>query len=198
MNQEQFMTRLRSLLGGLSSEVAADILYDYEEHFQIGKEKGKTEEEISRSLGTPEQIASQYRFEFAVKKAEESRRPHNLLMAIFAGVSLGFFNLVFVMGIYMGLLASALAMFFSAAMVFGSGLLLTVYALLPSALSWLSTPFVMENLWGRIAALLAGVGVTAAGILLLLLTVKLMELMYRGTLAYIKANIRIVKKAAEK
>ncbi|MDO4720238.1 MAG: DUF1700 domain-containing protein [Peptostreptococcaceae bacterium] len=198
MNQEQFMTRLRSLLSDLGSEVAADILYDYEEHFQIGKEKGKTEEEISRSLGAPEQIASQYRFEFAVKKAEESRRPHNLLMAIFAGVGLGFFNLVFVLGIYIGLLASALAMFFSAAMVFGSGLLLTVCALLPSAPSWLSTPFVMENLWGRIAALLAGVGVTAAGILLLLLTVKLMELMYRGTLAYIKANIRIVKKAAEK
>lgn len=198
MNQEQFMARLRSLLGGLNSEVVADILYDYEEHFQIGKEKGKTEEEISRSLGTPEQIASQYRFETAVKKAEESQRPHNLLLAIFAGVGLGFFNLIFVLGIYMGLLASALALFFSAAMVFGSGLLLTVAALLPATFYWLSTPFVMENFWGRLAAFFAGVGVTAAGILFLLLTLKLMELMYRGTLAYIKANIRIVKKAAEK
>lgn len=57
MNKEKFLYRLKAMLSTLSAEECADILYDYEEHFRAGLEAGKTEEEISRELGDPEELA---------------------------------------------------------------------------------------------------------------------------------------------
>ena len=38
----------------------ADILNDYEEHFRIGLENGKTEAEIAGSLGSPEELGASF------------------------------------------------------------------------------------------------------------------------------------------
>ena len=98
MNKKQFLSTLKESLRGIDEDSLREIMYDYEEHFSIGLENGKTEEEISSGLGDPRAIASQYKFERALKTAENTSRPLNLLKAILAGVGLGFFNLVFVLG----------------------------------------------------------------------------------------------------
>ena len=53
MNRDEFIGILRNELSGIPKEEIEDILYDYEEHFEIGIHKGKTEEEIAKELGNP-------------------------------------------------------------------------------------------------------------------------------------------------
>lgn len=60
MNKEEFMREMGKELDKISETERADILYDYEEHFMIGKENGKTEEEICLELGSPKEIANNY------------------------------------------------------------------------------------------------------------------------------------------
>ena len=50
MNKTEFMKVLATELSKLSAAEKADILYDYEEHFTIGLEQGKSEEEIVADL----------------------------------------------------------------------------------------------------------------------------------------------------
>lgn len=60
MNKEEFLREIEKSLDKISEKERAEILYDYEEHFMIGKENGKSEEEICLELGSPKEIANNY------------------------------------------------------------------------------------------------------------------------------------------
>lgn len=60
MNKVTFLRLLRISLRGLPETEIADIVRDYEEHFNIGISKGKMEEEISAELGNPVELAKGY------------------------------------------------------------------------------------------------------------------------------------------
>lgn len=60
MNKKEYLDLLRYYLRDLPTLVVDDIIYDYSEHFSIGMEKGKTQEEISKELGSPDVIAREY------------------------------------------------------------------------------------------------------------------------------------------
>lgn len=60
MNKEEFFREIEKALDKISETERGEILYDYEEHFMIGKENGKTEEEICLELGSPREIANNY------------------------------------------------------------------------------------------------------------------------------------------
>jgi uncharacterized membrane protein len=60
MNKIDFLQILHQELAENNVSDRADILYDYEEHFRIGEENGKTETELIAELGDPENIAKQY------------------------------------------------------------------------------------------------------------------------------------------
>jgi hypothetical protein len=60
MNKEEFLRDIEKALGKIPEAESAEILYDYEEHFMVGKENGKTEEEICLELGNPTDIANNY------------------------------------------------------------------------------------------------------------------------------------------
>jgi len=51
MNKKEFLGRLSELIHDLPKEEREDIIFDYEEHFRIGIEKGREEGEIAVSLG---------------------------------------------------------------------------------------------------------------------------------------------------
>jgi uncharacterized membrane protein len=61
MNKEEFLKTLENYLEGFTEEEKAEILYDYEEHFRIGLENGKTEDALIEELGDPLNIATQYK-----------------------------------------------------------------------------------------------------------------------------------------
>lgn len=71
MNKDEYLEKITKLLKDMSKEDSKDILLDYEEHFMVGLEKGRTEEEISRALGNPEKVAKQIKVEYMIKKAED-------------------------------------------------------------------------------------------------------------------------------
>lgn len=56
MNKEQFMELLDYYFRNVDETTYKEIKNDYEEHFRIGVENGKTEEEISTELGNPREI----------------------------------------------------------------------------------------------------------------------------------------------
>ncbi len=60
MNKNEFIDVLEKSLLRLPKADRDDILSDYEAHFALGLENGKTEEEVSASLGDPHELAMTY------------------------------------------------------------------------------------------------------------------------------------------
>lgn len=60
MNKTEFMDLLRYYFRHISEADLAEILQDYEAHFREGKERGLSEEEISKELGSPKAIYEMY------------------------------------------------------------------------------------------------------------------------------------------
>src|SRR5512136_1889363 len=111
-NEQEFIRILRSRLEGtLPQEELEDIVSDYAEHFRIGKANGRTDEELWRSLGSPEDVAREIRIMHLVKKAENVRSCRNIFHAVVATLGLGLFNLVFVLVPFILLVVMLLVVF---------------------------------------------------------------------------------------
>lgn len=61
MSQKEYLDLLRYYLRKLPDNVVEDIIADYEEHFRLGKEAGKSEGVISAELGSPIEIARDFK-----------------------------------------------------------------------------------------------------------------------------------------
>ncbi|MGG0643003.1 DUF4097 family beta strand repeat-containing protein [Sporosarcina gallistercoris] len=59
MTEQQYITTLEGLLSRLPIEERQDIVQDIREYFVDGREDGKTDDEISSSLGSPSSIADE-------------------------------------------------------------------------------------------------------------------------------------------
>lgn len=69
----EFLTRLERSLKHMSADEKQDILADYREHFEIGMASGKSEEQIAKALGEPEQLAKMFSAMGAAGRAHESK-----------------------------------------------------------------------------------------------------------------------------
>ena len=99
MTREAFMSQLKGRLEGFSSAETARVVEYYEELFSDSLEAGKTEEEITAGLDSPEVIAERVRVELAFLRAEQQPSAKNMntvllvLLGVFAlpiGLPLGF------------------------------------------------------------------------------------------------------------
>ncbi|MCX7747479.1 MAG: DUF1700 domain-containing protein [Clostridia bacterium] len=187
MNRTEYIESLRRLLSGLSDEDRNDIIYDYEEHFRMGVEDGKSEEEIAKSLGDPRNVARQYKVDYAVRRAEDNRSITNISSAVWASIGLGFLNVVFVLGPFIGLAATVFAIFVSAVAVTAAGA--------ATLLAVIFQPFLggfVEMGVSTPVAIFAAIGITSLGLLFLAGAVKLAQLFYKVTLAYLRFNIKVI------
>jgi uncharacterized membrane protein len=191
VNKNEFLITLERSLSNFTNDERREILYDYEEHFRIGEEIGKSEEQLIGELGDPDQIARQYRANQRIDLAEAEPSTKNIFRAVFAAISLGFFNLIFVFGPFMGIVG-ALIGFFAAAIgitVAGGGMMLGV----------LLAPVIPEfiNLPGGAAAgmfIFYGAGTMALGALFFIGVCYITKYFYIGTVKYLKWNLSIIKK----
>jgi len=103
MNRYEYLKELEHLLKTLPVQERAEILADFEEHFDIGAEQGKAETEIAASLGSPQQIAKEMLATRHVESARSHATTGNVLRATWAVIGLSFFNLVFVLGPFLGI-----------------------------------------------------------------------------------------------
>ncbi len=189
MSKKRFMNELKRNLRGLSKEDRDEIVEDYEEHFEVGKKKKRKESEIAKSLGNPKQIAKQAKVELLVSKAEEDKSAKNILRVVFATISLSFFNLVFVVGIFFALLSVIIALFATGFAVAVSGIVIIFSGVFYPTFSQFSFYFSISPL----AIIFAGIAVTALGILLLIGTLYIGKGFYVITIKYVKLNIKIIK-----
>ncbi|KKK56410.1 hypothetical protein LCGC14_3064810 [marine sediment metagenome] len=79
MTKEQFLTQLKKSISGLKEVEKKEILYDYEEHFRMGLENKKTEEEIAESLGNPKILGKSFKIDAFLGEGAEGSRAVSVL-----------------------------------------------------------------------------------------------------------------------
>jgi len=190
MRKDQFLAQLRRSLGGMDETEKKEILYDYEEHFRIGAAEGKDEEQIAGSLGNPRVIGNSYRIEGMLEEpsAGGGVTAGSVLRAVFASLSLTFFNLVVVIGPFFGLVGVMIGLWAAAVSLPLAGIA-GIVALVASAV----VPHLF-SLSGMNPGFLvfAGIGVSALGVLAVIGMLLLTKMFIHGVAEYVKMNVRIV------
>jgi len=193
LNRVDYLSKLEKLLNHLPKEEKDDILYDYEEHFRFGIESGKSEGDIASSLGSPESIAKQYRASYMIDIAEKDSSTSNIFRAIFAIVSLGFFNIVFVLGPFVGIVGGLIGLFAASIAITIAGMSMFVGIIFKPLLGNLvNMPIIFtSNIAGTI---FLSIGITALGVLFFVGISYLGKFIYKLTIKYLKFNLNLIKK----
>ncbi len=71
MNKKEYLEEVKKALNNVDAEVVLDVIEDFENHFDIGMEEGRSEEAIAEELGDPKDIAKQFADEYGTKKQPE-------------------------------------------------------------------------------------------------------------------------------
>lgn len=187
MNKKEFLDNLSKYLRGIPREDEQDIRSDFEEHFEMGKKEGRTEEDLAKSLGDPKVLANQLRANIMVAQAEKETTAVNITRAVFASLGLGFFNLIFVLGPFLGILGIFAGLFATAIGITAggiTGLIGTIFSpLFPEYFNLVINPAV---------GIFASIGAICFGILFFIGDIYLTRGFFRLFIRYIKFNARIV------
>lgn len=189
MNKKKhFLENLEKNLRGIPKEEINDILDDFREYFDVGSERGRSEDEIILSFGNPKNIAKQIKAESYIKKAETNTSAANITRAVFTTVGLSFFNIIFILPVF-AVIFSILAVLFAAAISIGAaGISGTVASFFYPLYSQYFTFTVNAAI-----LIFAFIGMGAFGILFFIGDIYLAKLIYRLIVKYLKLNISIVK-----
>lgn len=198
MNKKEFLKQLEENLAFLRKKEREEIIKDYQEHFISATSAGKNESEIIKKLGSPKTIARSYMFEAEIAKSDNKFSLSNIVNGIIVTLSLGFFNLVFVFGLYMGIIGLFIGFFVMSLSFSAVGVGVIIYSLSRTAPFWVSIPFVLENLnlASRLSLTLFGIGFISLSVMLTVVFIYIGKFIYLGTINYIKSNISLVRKAA--
>lgn len=199
MDKNSFLKRLDERLRFLADSERKDILYDYEEHINAAIENGEDEAQVIEKLGSPELIARQFNASRSIHQAESNKTTGNMLRAVIATMGVGFFNLIFVVGPFFGLLGVLIGVYAVAFSLGLSGVLVAVvgfYGLMGGNLDLfinLGASFSYNADVFSVGMLGLGVCIGAIGGLFGILSVWLTKWFYKGTIAYLKLNMRLIK-----
>lgn len=196
MNKREYLEKLSKLLRKLPKEDRNDIISDYEEHFAIGLEKGRTEEEISKALGNPKNVAKQIKADHIIKKAEDKPSVGGMIEAILAAMGLGLFNLIFVTVPVLIVAAIILTLFVAGFAMILAGIYWVLSPLLHLILPQIALPQLVgsnESFWNILVILGGGIGLTAGGIILIVAMAYITKWFYELMIKYLKLNLRIIK-----
>lgn len=188
MNKKQYIEKLVKYLKGLPKEEIEDIARDFDEYFEIGKERGRKEEEVSVSLGNPKALAKQIKLESYIKKAEQTASAANIGRAVFTSVGLSFFNLIFFLPLFMVIFAVIVTLFSVAVSIGAAGITGTVASFFYPLYSQYITFEV--NIAAQIFAF---IGLGSFGILFFVGDIYLAKLIYRLIVKYLRFNLNIIK-----
>lgn len=189
MNRKEYLDRLRICLQGLPMDEIEDILSDYEEHFDIGVSKGKSEEEISKELGDPREVANNYRTTY---KPNYNRNSYNTSTSndntrkLLITLLLIAFNLIVVFAPFMTLVGLLIGLYgVSFSLVIGGivilfGFPITIFTPIP-------TPHILTSIS-------FGIGLLALGALAIILSIYLTKEFYKLVVKYVQWNVEIINK----
>lgn len=191
MTQKQFLVTLKKSMSGLPEAEKRGIVSDYEEHFTIGLQKGKSEEEIAQSLGNPKTMGKAIRIDALLQEKEEAYSVATVFRVLFASLSLGLFNIIIVIGPYLGLFAVVISLWAVALSLCLSGVAVILAMILQPIFP--ATFSVVGGL--NIAFLIfASIGTSALGLLSLIGMWQLSRRFLDLSVKYVRFNLRIIKK----
>ncbi len=197
MNKKEYLNKLAKLIKKLPEEDREDIISDYEEHFRIGMENGRSEEDISKALGNPELVAKQIKAEYMIKKAEDRPSASSILEAIMAVTALGLFNLVFVAIPSLGIGAILLSLVVIGFVVIFMGILTMMSPFLqPVFPQYIHLP-IHAGIVGTLIMIVSGAGLIILGTFLVVIMTYVAKWFYNLAIKYLKSNLRSIKERTE-
>lgn len=191
--KQEFMDALRHYLSDFGNGEREEILYDYEEHFRIGMESGKTEDELIKELGSPRDIAAQYRnSDDNVQESSDVSPRHGAGGSIVMFIVLFIFNFFIGIWVFITAACTLIAMFLGAISVVIAGVAVSICIVI--------RPMIPENVnipagIPDISVFFTGIGTTALGILFCIGMFYLVKYFMAGTVKYVNWNIKTIKGA---
>lgn len=77
MNKIEYLNALKEALKDTEASVMEEIVSDYEEHFQVGMEKGKSEEQICEELGSIDDLVDEIKEVYQAGNSKQRRDEEN-------------------------------------------------------------------------------------------------------------------------
>ena len=97
----------------MSEQEKSEIVAEYTMHFAEGRQDKKSEEEISKELGNPEEIAKELNALYAVNNVEENHSFKGMLIALLSIMGLSVINCIFIItSLFMMLILAPLILAF--------------------------------------------------------------------------------------
>ena len=190
MNRKQYFDSLEKNLKSLKREEINDILQDFREYFEIGIERGRTQEELMTSLGSPKILARQIRFESYVKLAEENASAAHIGKAVFTSIGLSFFNLIFILPLFLIALGLLSGLFIFAVAISTTG----VTGALGSIFMPLISQYVTINTYVHPAVMaFAFLGLGAFGVIFFIGDIYFSRFLFGLTARYLRFNLEIIR-----
>ena len=180
MNKERFIKELRAATTKLPKNEQLEILQDYEEYFAIGQLDGKTEEQISSSLGSPKSIGKELSAMSQIEKAETNATIGNMMRAMWTVIGLGFFNLIIVLAPFLVLASVILT-----GWVAGIGFIAAPLLVVVNVVIYPET-FELFDLFSSLAF-------CGLGLLIAIGTFLATKFFINGFIRYMKFNTKLVK-----
>ena len=191
MTEQEFLAQLKKALKGLPEEDTREIFADYEEHFAAGLEAQKSEEEISASLGNPRTIGRSYKVDTALRSTKPGIS--GFTSAVFASLSLGLYNSVFVLGPFLWIVVLLTALWTASIALGLSGIVVIAGIILQPILP---ARFSIEGL--NVGLLIsASIGASSLGILSILGMWQLSKFFSEGTGRYLKFSAQYIRRSKE-
>jgi uncharacterized membrane protein len=185
MTRAEFLTRLKRGLAGMPAAQIADIVADYEAHFNDAQEAGRSESEVAAALGDPERLAREQRAEQGSSAGRRPRTPRPPPARSSPSLGLGAIDIIFLLPLLMGVLGTLFAFFMAAIVIFVAGGAVTTagpFAGLPG---------------GPAVAFLLGIGLMAAATALAAVTTLLTIWLVNGLVWFGRLHYRLLKPAIE-
>jgi uncharacterized membrane protein len=185
MTRAEFLSRLKRGLVGLPTSSAADILNDYEAHFDDGAQAGRTEAEVAAALGDPERLARELKAEAGVKRWTQEQTPSAAAGAVFAVLGLGAIDIIILLPILMGVIGTLFGILVAVVALFGSGIAVMV-----------AGPFAGFP-GGALSAFFIGLGLMAGAVTIGALLAIATILLVNGLIWFARLHYRLLKPALE-
>lgn len=100
MNKQSFLTELERELAALTPAERKDVLRDMEEYFYEASQRGRSEEDVIKQLGSPKKLAESIIAEAKIKRIDTADtfwlKTSAIFGALFALILLAPINLIFV------------------------------------------------------------------------------------------------------
>lgn len=188
MNKLQYLENLEKSLKSLPKEETNDIINDFKEYFEVGIERGRSEEDLSLSLGNPKMLARQIRLESYIKKAEETKSASSILRAVFMSIGLSFFNLIIMLPVFLIVISALAALFACSISLSAAGITGTV----GSIFSPLFSQYLTFNV-NVAVSIFAFIGIGSLGILFFIGNIYISKFIFRLVVRYLRFNLSVVK-----